>query len=77
MCKVGFCGTLQIKVCIPMVKADIKPQGQRVLRRVGGILQYRPVASNKTAVGRAGNGRIEIILIDRDLDMAKKMRQYL
>jgi chemotaxis protein MotB len=39
--------------------------------------QYRPVASNKTERGRSMNRRIEIILIDRDLDLAKKMRQNL
>jgi chemotaxis protein MotB len=39
--------------------------------------QYRPVASNKTEKGRSMNRRIEIILIDRDMDLAKKMRQNL
>jgi len=38
---------------------------------------YRPVASNKTETGRAKNRRIEILLIDRDLDLAKKMRENL
>ena len=39
--------------------------------------QYRPVASNKTKAGRARNRRIELILIERDLDLAEKMKQDL
>ncbi len=39
--------------------------------------QYRPAASNKNVSGKAKNRRIEIILIDRDLDLARTMRQYL
>ncbi len=39
--------------------------------------QYRPKASNRTAEGRAQNRRIEITLVDRDLDLAKKMRENL
>jgi chemotaxis protein MotB len=34
--------------------------------------QYRPIASNKTESGRATNRRIEILLVDRDMEMAKK-----
>jgi chemotaxis protein MotB len=120
-------------------KAEIKPDGKRVLRRIGAVLkkipeknvrieghtdnipigrslraqyptnwelgaaravnvvryleeeagldplrlsavsygQYRPKASNRTAAGRARNRRIEITLVDRDLDLAKKMRENL
>jgi chemotaxis protein MotB len=39
--------------------------------------QYRPISSNRTAAGRAKNRRIEITLVDRDLDLAKKMRENL
>jgi len=39
--------------------------------------EYRPIATNRTERGRARNRRIEIILIDRDLDLAKKMRENL
>ncbi len=39
--------------------------------------QYRPIATNRTKQGQSKNRRIEIILIDRDLDLAKKMRQNL
>jgi chemotaxis protein MotB len=39
--------------------------------------QFRPSASNKTAAGRAKNRMIEIVLVDRNLDLAKKMRENL
>jgi chemotaxis protein MotB len=39
--------------------------------------QYRPKGTNRTKSGRSTNRRIEIILIDRDLDLAKKMRENL
>jgi len=136
-------GRLTLKVAEELFfdtgKADIKPQGEDVLRRIGNILkkipeknirveghtdnvqigpslrakyatnwelgsaratnvvrylqdivgidplrlsavsygEYRPVASNRIERGRAKNRRIEIILIDRDLDLAKKMRENL
>ncbi|MBN2322782.1 MAG: flagellar motor protein MotB [Spirochaetes bacterium] len=39
--------------------------------------QYRPVASNRSKSGRAKNRRIEIVLVERDLDLAEKMRKDL
>ena len=47
--------------------------------RLGAIsyAQYRPKATNRTSKGRAKNRRIEIVLVDRDLDLAKKMRENL
>jgi chemotaxis protein MotB len=39
--------------------------------------QNRPSASNKTAAGRVKNRKIEIVLVDRNLDLAKKMRENL
>jgi len=39
--------------------------------------QYRPVASNRNKAGRAKNRRIEIVLVERDLDLAEKMRRDL
>ena len=39
--------------------------------------EYRPVAANRTEAGRSRNRRIEIILVARDLDLAKRMREHL
>ncbi len=39
--------------------------------------EYRPIAANRTELGRSKNRRIEIILIARDLDLAKRMRENL
>jgi chemotaxis protein MotB len=39
--------------------------------------QYRPRTTNRTSAGRAKNRRIEIVLVNRDLDLAKKMRENL
>lgn len=39
--------------------------------------EYRPVATNSSGAGRSRNRRIEIILIARDLDLARRMRENL
>jgi chemotaxis protein MotB len=39
--------------------------------------QYRPITSNRSKTGRAKNRRIEIVLVERDLDLAEKMRRDL
>jgi chemotaxis protein MotB len=51
-------------------KAQIDP------RRLSAVSysQYRPVASNKTEAGKQRNRRVEIVLIDKGLDMAKKTK---
>jgi len=36
--------------------------------------QYRPIASNKTEAGKQRNRRVEIVLIDKTLDLAKKTK---
>jgi chemotaxis protein MotB len=45
-------------------------------RRLSAVAfsQYRPVASNKTAAGKQRNRRVEIVLISRELDLAKKSK---
>jgi chemotaxis protein MotB len=39
--------------------------------------QFRPIDTNRTSEGRIKNRRIEIILVDRNLDLAQKMRRNL
>ena len=131
--------TLAERVFFDTGRAEIKPEGQAVLRRIGPILrkipqknirieghtdtvpigpslrmqfptnwelgairavnvarflqkesgidplrlsavsygQYRPVASNRTESGRARNRRIEIVLVDRDMEMVQRYRRNL
>ena len=51
-------------------KAGIDP------RRLSAVAfaQYRPVASNKTEAGKQRNRRVEIVLVSRELDLAKKTK---
>jgi chemotaxis protein MotB len=51
-------------------KAGIDPQRLSAV----AYAQYRPVASNQTEAGRQRNRRVEIVLIDRKLDLAKRTK---
>jgi hypothetical protein len=70
----------QIKGLLTMsIAAELFFESGIVPHRLNAVSygQYRHSASNKTAAGRAKNRKIDIVLVDRNLDLAKKMKENL